>query len=137
VIAETLYIYADDDRSSRLTIDAALFAREKVTISPVSLTDEEKIVAVQLSAQMDDGEAETLAIASRRGLIALSDDAAARRAAPSIGVVLEDILDLLYAWGMQAQPAEAEAVAKALRLRANYAPPRRHSLRQWYLDLLS
>jgi predicted nucleic acid-binding protein len=86
---------------------------------------------------MDDGEAQTLAIAVHRSIPILSDDLAVERAVSELSVPLETSLDLLAAW--QAGGVRIEEVAGAaqrMRALANYAPPRNHPKRAWYARLI-
>jgi len=139
VAGEMLYLYADEHRTSKVQIDAALLTREGIDVDRITLTSAEVALAAQYATEMDDGEAQTLAVAKERGVAVLSDDNAVTRAAPRDGVPLVSTLDLLQRWGADAstQPAEVAAAAISMRRRANYAPPRGHALRSWYVGLIA
>lgn len=87
---------------------------------------------------MDDGEAQTLALASSRGVPALSDDLALARVALLEEVTVITALDVLAEWqATQNVPIdELAAAAYAMYRRANYAAPRAHPRRAWYLGLI-
>jgi len=137
VVSEMLYLYSDEHRTSKVQIDGALLKREGVDVDRATLTGAEVALAARYATEMDDGEAQTLAVAKERGIAVLSDDNAVMRAAPRDGVPLISSLDLLHRWSTDASTQTAEVVAAAIsmRLRANYAPPRGHALRSWYVGL--
>jgi len=132
-------VYADETRVTRSTVDDALLSRERVAFETIALSEVELKMAVQLSTSMNDGEAQTLAIAAARGLPLLSDDLAVERAAQELAVPLETSLNILEAWSRQhsVSPEEVRAAAFAMRVRANYEAPETHCLRGWFLDLMS
>lgn len=138
VAGETLFLYADEQRTSKVQIDAALLQRESIDNDRIALTSAEVALAAQYATEMDDGEAQTLAVAKVRGIEVLSDDNAVARAAPRDGVLHITTLDLLHAWSLIAltQPADVTNAAIGMHHRANYAPPRNHALRAWYVNLL-
>jgi len=137
VHAEVLFVYTDASRSTRTVIDNTMLQIAGVHHLLVELSDGEREAAVRFAHRMDDGEAETLAVATMRAIPVLSDDAAVAQAVVAIDVQHETSLDLLEAWGRQEsiKPGLLRAAALSMRDRANYAPPRAHRLRTWYFDL--
>lgn len=121
-------VYVDDVRATRRSIDDAMISGERVLSAAVAMSEEEVAAAVALGVHMDDGEAQTLAVAGRRAVAALSDDPAAARAAPALGIPVETTLDLLFAWSTRKDPERVALAARSLRLRANSVPPRNHPL---------
>lgn len=130
-----LYVYADETRTVRLVIDSKFLDEEAVQRLAVDLSDTEVARSVDFARAMDDGEAQALAIAVERSVPMLSDDAAAARQASGLSVTLETTLDLMFAWGQNVEERVVAQAARALRLRANYAPPRAHALREWYIAI--
>jgi predicted nucleic acid-binding protein len=133
---ESLFIYADLSRTSKSQIDGTLLDIEGLSWQPTELSEAEQISAVRFTADMDDGEAEALSVALERNLPILSDDLAVSRIAPA-SVAVETTLELVHSWSSQRSSAEVGTVLRNMRARANYAPPRAHPLRNWYLSALS
>ncbi len=134
VRAESLYIYTDATKAQREPIDGELLKREGVTFADAELNDAERVLAVRFAALVDDGEAETLAIAAARQIPILSDDIGAERVARSEGVPLETTLELVYGWSIGRNKTDVKGALSALRARANYAPPRSHAQRSWFMS---
>lgn len=134
VLGEALYIFTDDTRATRTPVDAALLAARGINWIPVMLSTQEQSCFIRNARVVDDGEAQALAVAEIRKITLLSDDRAAARLAASLNVPVETTLDLLAAWS-GGQPDERVAgVLKLFQVRAQYAPPRGHPLRRWFLD---
>lgn len=103
----------------------------------ISLGDDDKSLAARFSLSVNDGEAEALAVASRRNLAILSDDVGALRLAGSSGIQIETTLQLMYVWSAsQNEIVVAQALKDVARL-GNYVPPRNHPLREWFDDGIS
>lgn len=132
VRAQPLFLYVGAARETRLSIDEAMISGERVLSAAVAMSEEEVAAAVSLGVHMDDGEAQTLAVAGSRAVAALSDDPAAARAAPALGIPVETTLDLLFAWSTGKDPEHVALAVRSLRLRANYVPPRNHPLLKWF-----
>lgn len=84
---------------------------------------------------VDDGEAETIAIAAERGIPLLTDDNGALRLAPTLSIETITTLDLMHAWAQRESNLDVRTALQRMRARANYAPPRKHPLRKWYSNL--
>jgi hypothetical protein len=123
--------------------------REPVDLQPLNerglLTDEtlrgpvEETLFVQLSARLQDGEAEAAALAINRGYILATDDRKARRVVSEIHprLRLSNTLQLVWEWQQAAGPSDAH-VADALRriaARATYRPRRSDPLFDWWMAL--
>ena len=137
VLEESLFIYSDPSRASTTRIDSAYLNLVRFPYEEALLTPLESAKAVQLAQDVDDGEAEALAIAVERSISILSDDSAAIRLAPSLNVTVRTSLDVLYNWGLTHPADRIRDALKAMRVLANYAPPRRHKYRAWYLEMLN
>jgi len=101
------------------------------------MTPIEAAKAVRLAQDVDDGEAEALAVAAERAIPILTDDNAAMRLAGSLGIRVVTTLDVLYDWSQNKQPERVRGAVRSMRVLANYAPPRRHARHAWYLRLSS
>jgi predicted nucleic acid-binding protein len=117
----------------KASIDSAYIAAAGLDVTEISLTETEQIQAVRFAADVDDGEAEALAVAKERALPLLSDDLGAARVASRYAIPLKTTLDLIYVWANGAPAPDVSRALRSLRARANYAPPRSHPLRAWYL----
>jgi predicted nucleic acid-binding protein len=95
---------------------------------------QERGLFVKYARIVDDGEAEALAIAKARGVLLLTDDRAAIRLASDVGIAVETTLDLLESWASNRPAERVSAALKSFAARAQYAPPRGHRLRQWFLS---
>jgi predicted nucleic acid-binding protein len=133
---EALFVYGDVSRKSRIQIDDAELTRNGIAFAHTNLSAAEKLLFSQLSLQIDDGEAEALAVAAQRGLTLLTDDNAAIRVAPQNGVPVLTTLDLLRNWASSASIEDAREAARSLRDRGSYSPPRTHAHASWYSALL-
>lgn len=94
----------------------------------------EVATATDLSALIDDGEAECLAIAKHRELIFVSDDGPAILAAEGLGVRTASSLDLIIAWSEleASHPARLAEIVERIEILARYVPPRSHSRKEWW-----
>jgi len=135
--AESLFVYDSATRENRISIDAHYLAEQRINTLAVDLTDSEKAMAVRFAADVDDGEAESLAIAHERGIPLLSDDVRAGRIATQLGIRLQTTLELLHNWSAGRTALELREAACGLRDRASYAAPRTHPLRDWFLTLIA
>lgn len=137
VLSESLFIYQDASRESTVQIDAAYLSVEGFPFEAIALTPIELAKAVRLAQDVDDGEAEALAIASERALPILTDDVAAIRLAAVIGVEVVTTLDVLFDWSRNQKVTRVKQALQSMRDLANYAPPRKHPRRAWYVAMLN
>lgn len=101
--------------------------------------DAEKAAYVDLAADLEDGEAMTLAIAHERGLAAATDDRKARRiAAERYGnsLVLVRTTEILYAWVQAANVDDVtlRAVRRRIEAIARFRPANDDPLRDWWAE---
>jgi len=132
-----LYLYEENARLSRVVIDPDYLTRNHLRLSTLTLSDEERIASVRYAQVVDDGEAETIAVAELRKLQMISDDAGALRLASQIDMKVTTTLELIQAWSLGESPEVIRSALASLRRRANYAPPRNHPLRRWFLESIS
>jgi predicted nucleic acid-binding protein len=103
-------------------------------------TEGEKNLFINLADQLDDGEAATLAIAISRKMRVITDDKKAirilRQDFPAIHYLTT--LDIIKEWSDK-NFIEIEELKKALTnilIRANYLPPKKHHLFNWWKSIL-
>lgn len=98
------------------------------------LSADELDTATNLSAEIDDGEAECLAVALHRGLVFVSDDGLAIAVAESRGAQAVSSLDLISQWADldPSRPALLLGILERIELLARYVPPRNHPRRGWW-----
>jgi predicted nucleic acid-binding protein len=121
VTEEAIFIYSDDSRSARISIDSSLLRESGLEIVATTLSEVESALSVKYAVEIDDGEAQSIAVASTRGLPLLTDDNGAMKLAARLGIPIQTTLRLARLWG-EAQPRNAVVNAmRSLRARANYA----------------
>lgn len=136
---ETLYVRATNpatEEEEHVDVDLSPLIQDQL-IQVVELQGEPEIgTFVDLSADMDDGEAVTAAIALLRGYGIATDDRKARRVLfqrdPNVGVL--STLELLKRWSEHARiaPRELRAAMAAMESGANYIPGERDPLYGWW-----
>lgn len=138
VIAETLYIRSEDPTQPResVSIDPRLQSDAVQTVGPDSLLEEE--LYVQFAADLDDGEAMSLAICRSRGYALATDDRKARRIAgqlPLPAVPLVSTSQIAHHWAGKtgASQDELRHLLAAIELRARFIPPHDDPLREWWI----
>jgi len=110
-------------------------------LQPLTLATEEETLFVNLAAELDEGEAMSMAIAMHRNLDLATDDRKAIKLYAAHGGDAGKLWTtprLLKAWSDAALPAPAELVriACAIRDRARYLPPATHPLYAWWSQWL-
>lgn len=104
------------------------------TISVLSPESEDELnTFVDLTVDLDDGEAMTVALALHRGHTIATDERKAIRMHDG-RTPLRSTLDLIKAWAdhQQPVPAELRSALTDLRVRGHYLPARSHPLRAWW-----
>jgi predicted nucleic acid-binding protein len=136
VQAETLYLRSDEPgRPPVPIILEPLLLTGALQVIKME-TEAESTLYVDLAADLDDGEAMTLAIAPHRGFLAATDDRKARRVAVE-RLGLNGLLrtsDLIYRWATRANPTP-EVVGRMLRRVqdvARFQPPNDDPLGDWW-----
>lgn len=134
VEGEVLYLSADrpDDPPSPIDVGALIDAS---TLERAVVTADEMALYVALAAEVDDGEAQAIALAASRGLPLASDDRRATRAATLRGIQVLSTPELLARW--ERVVGSPDRVGQFLRLverRSHFRPSRRHELSSWWED---
>lgn len=135
-LAEALFIL-EPDLTTRIPITQDLMAAAGFAVEPTELTAEETALYVQFAQSVDDGEAQSLAIAVLRGVRFLSDDDAGLRIARDHGIDVLTTLDLAYQWSDGRDAVDVREACRRLRFRARYGVPRLHRRAGWYLAQLA
>ena len=138
VIAETLYIRSDDPLQSReaVSIDPWLQSNAVQAVSPEGPFEKE--LYVRFAADLDDGEAMSLAICRARGFALATDDRKARRIASQLAspaVKLVSTSQIMHRWAgkVNTRPGELSRLLTKIELRARFIPPHDDPLRKWWL----
>ncbi len=132
VAAEALYLFGEADGDPPEPIDIVGFMAAG-TLERASIAERETELYVELAAEVDDGEAQAIALALGRGTRVASDDRRACRAAVKRGIVVVTTPDILEQWG-RLVPADGR-VGECLRhieRRAHYRPAASHRLCKWW-----
>lgn len=104
-------------------------------------SDAEQATFLVFAQELEDGEAQALALAKHRGFVLLTDDKKARKLAQrqDVGVVTVSTVDVLREWISLAQvdPPNVRRVLGRIRELANFMPPKNSSDLQWWLAQLT
>ncbi|MBI4333996.1 MAG: hypothetical protein HY673_22260 [Chloroflexi bacterium] len=110
-------------------------------LSEVRLNDEEEQKTfIDLAAELDDGEAVTIALAFHRQYTVATDDAKARRVASSgWNTRTTSALELMKRWSERAQAQREQVRAALLGMwsGASYRPGEKDPLYGWWQDMVS
>lgn len=142
VVEETLYIRRDDPTQPRqaVSIEEWLPSGAVKIVNPDSPLEEE--FYVQFTADLDDGEAMSLAICRSRGYALATDDRKARRVAGQLAlpsVQLRSTSQIVHHWAIRAgaAPRDLRRILSVIELRARFIPPHDDPLREWWLRIRS
>ncbi len=132
-VADEVFTLPD---SNNPDIQRQIDVRNRNEIKVLSgITKEETELYVSLSATLDAGEAETLAVALNRGMNVATDDQAAlrllREEHPEVPVMRTS--QLIRTWGEAGHQHEVAAVLHAIETRASFHVPRQDPEREWWL----
>jgi predicted nucleic acid-binding protein len=138
---EAQYLYrggAGDDAREREQIDLSpLVASGLLTV--IDVRDEDELLTyIDLTREIDDGEAMTPAVAIHRRLPVATDDRKALRILERHSLDSSSTLGLIRAWSDQASigPETLRAALIDLRQRGNYLPARNHPLKAWWDSIM-
>ncbi len=137
VMAEALYLRGERPTDARTRvclqplIDRGLLEEHSVQ------TEEERALYVDLAADLDDGEAMTLAIAYERRIITATDDKKARRIARARfgnAVRLLGTADIMIGWANDQDDMSVRTVLRRIEVVAQFRPPNDDPLLRWWLN---
>lgn len=126
----------DRDLATRIPVSETTLQSTALIVKPTRLTENETLAYVEFAQQLDDGEAQALAIALARGYPLLTDDEAGIKIGHKHGVEIVTTLDLASKWSDGRDSADIRAACRRLRLQARYGIPRFHAQADWYRSQL-
>jgi hypothetical protein len=132
VASEALYLFGEEAGDAPEPIDiVGLMAAG--TLERAAMTEGETELYVELAAEVDDGEAQAIALALGRGTKVASDDRRACRAAVKRGIVVVTTPELMERWArlLPADQGIADCLQRIER-RAHYRPAANHPLCRWW-----
>jgi len=124
-LAESLFIRAaNDDDDERESIEPQAYIDEGLIKLVDVQSAEEAELYVRLAADLDDGEAMALAIATQRGWTLATDDRKAKRFANDFGVPVVTTPELVQRWAKQARmtPSRMRTLVRSIESRARFSP---------------
>jgi predicted nucleic acid-binding protein len=142
VAHESQYVFRGgdgDDAREREPIDLTSMVQSGA-LSIISTGEEDELQTfIDLTQELDDGEAMTAAVAIHRRCTVVTDDRKAERILAERGVLVRCTLDLIKTWAdhERLSPADIRPILIDLRRRATYEPRRTHPLRPWWDSILS
>lgn len=138
---ESFYLRSADDPLERLPVDlSTLF--DATILEAVSIEGEDETgLFIDLAAELDDGEAELLAVALIRGYTVATDDRKARRVLSSHSTGEVDLLstpEIVHGWveRCSVDNDEARTTLENIRRRASYCPPSTDPCSAWWNKIL-
>jgi len=132
VASEVLFLFGEAAGDPPEPIDI-VGLMDAGTLERASMAEGETELYVELAAEVDDGEAQAIALAVARDTKVASDDKRACRAAEKRGVEVVTTPELMERWG-RLLPAD-QGVGDCLRRierRAHYRPSSKHPLSKWW-----
>lgn len=143
VVAETLYVRGaapDDPRLPRESVSIGV--SDWITAGVLQVlklgTDDDFARYVELARELDDGEAESMAIALARGYVLATDDGKARRVAAARGVPLLSTPEILKAWceRKRVSPMRAKTALTQIADRAKFRPNAKLPEADWWMRIV-
>ncbi|MFT4039000.1 MAG: hypothetical protein QM692_12520 [Thermomicrobiales bacterium] len=108
-------------------------------LSVVSSEDDDELLTyIDLTAEVDPGEAMTIALAVHRGWHVMTDDRKARRVVNERGIACVSSLELVRHWsaGSAISDAVLRGALQAIQQQARWKPGRVHPLADWWEQVL-
>jgi predicted nucleic acid-binding protein len=132
VSRESLFLRADQIDQPPQKIDLASFFQRGLLGTCQTQSPEEEALYVALAAELDDGEALSLAISSVRGFGLATDDRKARRIAAEIGLVpLFSTAEIVHAVESLGEEKIAEMIRR-IEFRGRFTPHPSMPLSDWW-----
>ena len=128
-----------EDAREREQIDHSPCVTEGL-LTVIDITDEEEFLTyIDLTQELDDGEAMTAAVAIHRRLPVATDDRKALRVLARHSLTPRSTLDVIRDWSAQGSvdPEMLRTALIDLQQRGNYLPARSHPLKAWWDASLS
>jgi hypothetical protein len=140
VMAETEYTREfSSDGFTRAPMDLARFIDRGLLRSARPENSAEMQDYVDFATEVDDGEAQTIAVARGRGYALLTDDYKASRLASELGLSIVSTPALLERWGRlsRANAARLRDIVRRISVLARFNPRADSPHRDWWRDRLS
>lgn len=120
---ESMYLNPRSPSGQRQTIELAPYIAAGILVE-TTLDEDEMATFIRLAAEVDDGEAQVLAVGLHRGLIVATDDRRARNVAAREGIGLRSTPELVLRWAERsARPAHEHRQAIIdIEIRARFRP---------------
>jgi predicted nucleic acid-binding protein len=106
-------------------------------LSECQLQADEEERFVVFAAQIDDGEAMSLAIAEGRACALATDDRKACRIATAANIKTISTLQIVQEWSKDKEPLDIAKVLSAIERRARFRPPTDDPQFKWWADSLN
>ena len=142
VAAETQFLRGEQPTGPKTRVSLDPLLERRLLRQHELRDDEERALYVELAADLDDGEAMTLAIAHQRGAAVATDDRKARRIANQrfgANFPLLRTTGIMHDW-VRLEMLEREAVRAVLgRIQtvAQFRPPNDDPLREWWVTAVT
>ena len=136
VVAEALYLRGERPADPRTKISLEPLVARGLLQEHTVQTEQERALYVDLAADLDDGEAMTLAIAYERKIITATDDKKARRIARARfgnDVQLLGTADIMNGWAQDQDETIVRAILRRIETVAQFRPPNDDPLLRWWL----
>ncbi len=137
VAAEALYLRAERPTDPRTKISLEPLIEGGLLQEHTLQTDQERALYVDLAADLDDGEAMTLAIAYERRITTATDDKKARRIARErFGNDMQVLgtADIINGWAQDQDETSVRAVLRRIETVAQFRPSKDDPLLRWWLN---
>ncbi|MDB6067372.1 MAG: hypothetical protein JWR26_3580 [Pedosphaera sp.] len=138
VAQESMYLHHTDS-SEREIIDLQPLIQKGILETLTAQSENEKLRYIEFALHLDDGEAESVAIAEARQFALATDDKKARNLIQREGLKIElwSTCSLLQHWQAKCSIADEElkSVLTNIFTRARYRPKLGHPDFQWWTDL--
>jgi predicted nucleic acid-binding protein len=140
VAQETMYLH-DADSGQREIIDLKPLIEKEILETLTAESENEKLRYIELALNLDDGEAESVAIAEARNFGLATDDRKARNLIQREGLKIElwSTCSLLRHWQSKCSVSDRELknILTNIFKRARYRPKSGHPDFDWWTNLLS
>ncbi len=137
VVAEALYLRGERPVDPRTRISLEPLIERGLLQKHTVQTEQERALYVDLAADLDDGEAMTLAIAYERRIITATDDKKAMRIARARfgnDVQLLGTAGIMNCWAQEQDQTSVRVILRRIETVAQFRPPNDDPLLHWWLN---
>jgi predicted nucleic acid-binding protein len=140
VSQEAMYL-RNDEAGELMLIDLKPLIKKRLLETLTAQSDHEKLRYIELASKLDDGEAESIAIAEARHFALATDDRKARNLIQSEGLKIElwSTCSLLKLWQTKCAISnnDLRGVLITIYQRAKYRPKPGHPDHEWWVKMSS